>query len=64
VVALLKGGEQVTSLSEGDEGVIVLEETPFYGESGGQVGDSGVLVANGVEFTVADTQKDGAIICT
>ena len=60
VVALLKGGEQVTSLSEGDEGVIVLEETPFYGESGGQVGDSGVLVANGVEFTVADTQKDGA----
>jgi alanyl-tRNA synthetase len=60
VVALLKDGEQVSSLSEGDEGVIVLEETPFYGESGGQVGDSGVLVANGVEFTVADTQKDGA----
>ncbi len=60
VVALLKEGEQVSSLSVGDEGIVVLETTPFYGESGGQVGDSGLLLGSGVEFVVSDTQKDGA----
>ncbi|HWU19550.1 MAG TPA: alanine--tRNA ligase [Devosia sp.] len=57
VKALIKDGVEVTSLSAGDEGFAVLNQTPFYGESGGQVGDSGVLKGEGVSATVADTQK-------
>jgi len=60
IVALLRGNEQVQSLGAGDEGQVILDRTPFYAESGGQVGDQGALTANGVEFTVADTQKIGA----
>jgi len=60
IVALLRGNEQVQSLQAGDEGQVVLDRTPFYAESGGQVGDQGALTANGVEFAVADTQKIGA----
>ncbi|WP_461481584.1 alanine--tRNA ligase [Porticoccus sp.] len=60
VVALLKDGEQVDGLSAGDEGVIVLDQTPFYAESGGQAGDCGYLRAAGVEFEVQDCQKQGA----
>ena len=59
VVALLRDGAQVNSLSEGEEGEVVLERTPFYAESGGQVGDQGELVAAGTRFVVSDTQKRG-----
>lgn len=57
VVALLQDGQRVASLKEGDAGVIILDQTPFYGESGGQAGDAGVLSANGVRFEVRDTHK-------
>ncbi|WP_028450781.1 alanine--tRNA ligase [Chitinibacter tainanensis] len=56
VVALYKGNEPVDSLADGDEGVIVLDHTPFYAESGGQAGDTGVIAGAGV-FNVTDTQK-------
>lgn len=57
VVALYKDGTPVQQLAEGEAGVVVLDTTPFYAESGGQVGDSGVLAAEGVQFGVEDTQK-------
>ena len=52
-------GKKITSLTQKKEGLIFLEQTPFYAESGGQVGDSGVIVSKGVEFRVQDTQKIG-----
>ena len=57
VVALVKDGEQAESLSAGDEGAVILNQTPFYGESGGQVGDTGVMIGEGVKFEVTDTVK-------
>ncbi|HEY8358434.1 MAG TPA: alanine--tRNA ligase [Ramlibacter sp.] len=57
VVALYKDGTPVQQLTEGEPGVVVLDTTPFYAESGGQVGDCGVLAAEGVQFGVEDTQK-------
>ncbi len=57
VAALYKDGAPVQQLAEGEPGVVVLDTTPFYAESGGQVGDSGVLAAEGVLFGVEDTQK-------
>jgi alanyl-tRNA synthetase len=59
VTALLKEGELVEQLAEGESGVIVLASTPFYAESGGQVGDAGYLQAEGVRFDVIDTTKNG-----
>ncbi|MFT5780871.1 MAG: alanyl-tRNA synthetase [Pseudomonas sp.] len=59
VVALFKAGEAVEQLLEGEEGVVVLDRTPFYAESGGQVGDSGFLAAGSVRFDVRDTTKAG-----
>jgi alanyl-tRNA synthetase len=58
VTALVKGGKPVASLNAGDEGQVVVNQTPFYGESGGQVGDEGAMfTAAGAEFAVTDTQK-------
>ncbi|MEO0420885.1 MAG: alanine--tRNA ligase [Pseudomonadota bacterium] len=61
VTRLLQGEDEVDALAAGVEGVVVLEETPFYAESGGQVGDKGQLVAEdgSVLFTVSDTRKFG-----
>jgi alanyl-tRNA synthetase len=60
VVALLKDGAEVKELRAGDAGEVVLGNTPFYAESGGQVGDAGQLLAADVRFAVSDTQKRGA----
>lgn len=60
IQALFKNGhEPVEALEEGEEGVVVLDRTPFYAESGGQVGDTGKLYATEVEFEVVDTRKYG-----
>lgn len=58
VVALFKDGSEVDSLSEGEEGVIVLDSTPFYAESGGQVGDCGYLAGGAGRFEVRDCTKE------
>jgi alanyl-tRNA synthetase len=57
VGALVKDGKEVERLAAGESGAIVLNQTPFYAESGGQVGDTGVLTGDGVRFRVTDTQK-------
>jgi alanyl-tRNA synthetase len=58
VTALVKDGKEVDSLKAGDSGAILLNQTPFYAESGGQVGDTGLLTGEGsVKFRVTDTQK-------
>lgn len=57
--AIFVDGQAVDNLNHGDEAVIVLAETPFYGESGGQVGDTGVIYSANGEFLVSDTQKQG-----
>ena len=62
VTALFRDGQAVDVLNAGEEGVVVLNETPFYAESGGQVGDKGELTAQGVSFVVTDTQKYGQAI--
>jgi len=59
VVALFKEGAAEQSLNVGDEGYMVLNATPFYAESGGQVGDTGMVAANGVQVRVLDTIKSG-----
>ncbi|WP_444914424.1 alanine--tRNA ligase [Microbulbifer sp. TRSA007] len=60
VLAIVKGGEQVERLEEGEEGAIVLDRTPFYAESGGQVGDSGYLSSGDARFEVRDCTKQSA----
>jgi alanyl-tRNA synthetase len=57
VAALVKDGKEVDSLKAGESGAIVLNQTPFYAESGGQVGDTGMMTGEGVKFRVTDTQK-------
>ena len=58
VVALYKGSESVASLNADDAGLVVLDQTPFYAESGGQVGDAGVIGNDNCRFEVLDTQKN------
>jgi alanyl-tRNA synthetase len=61
VLALLRDGESVETLAAGDHGEVVLDRTPFYAEAGGQIGDSGELLAKpDTRFTVEDTHKRGA----
>jgi alanyl-tRNA synthetase len=57
IAALVKDGKEVVSLSTGESGAILLNQTPFYAESGGQVGDTGMMTADGVTFRVTETQK-------
>jgi len=57
VLSLLKDNKEVEQLKESDEGMIIVNQTPFYGESGGQVGDTGEIVSNNFKFEVTDVQK-------
>ena len=57
VSALVRDGKEVAALKKGESGAVVLNQTPFYGESGGQVGDTGALTGDGVRFRITDTQK-------
>ena len=59
IIGLFKQGQPVDSLEAGDEGVVILDQTPFYAESGGQAGDSGRIIAGDALFEVIDTQKQG-----
>ena len=62
VVALYRDGQPVDSINAGENAVVVLDETPFYAESGGQVGDKGQLRTAAAQFDVIDTQKYGQAI--
>ena len=64
VAALVKDGKQVDTLKKGESGAVVLNQTPFYGESGGQVGDIGTMRRDGVRLTVTDTQKKAGDLFT
>jgi alanyl-tRNA synthetase len=57
VAAVVRDGKEALALAKGETGAVVLNQTPFYGESGGQVGDTGVMTGDGVRFIVTDTQK-------
>jgi len=59
VTALFTGGRAVQTLEPGQKGMVVLDRTPFYAEAGGQVGDKGLLLADGLEFEVEDTLRQG-----
>ncbi|WP_127476331.1 alanine--tRNA ligase [Sulfurivermis fontis] len=59
VIALYKGSDAVQQLAAGEQGMVILDHTPFYAESGGQVGDKGLLSSAGAMFEVQDTQKQG-----
>ena len=59
IVALFADGQPVEKLSVGEDGAVILSSTPFYAESGGQIGDTGILKAGDHSFTVVDTQKSG-----
>ena len=57
ITTIIKNGSEVKELTDGDEAIVILDNTPFYGESGGQIGDSGQLIFNNGVFLVTDTQK-------
>ena len=60
IAAIVKDGAKVDLINEGDEAIVILNQSSFYGESGGQVGDSGTLSSNNAEFSVTDTQKQAS----
>lgn len=60
IEAIISGGEVVETIEDGDQATIVLNTTPFYGESGGQVGDTGLLCDGNTVFVVEDTKKDAS----
>ena len=62
LLAVLKDGQPVDHLNQGDEAIFVFDKTPFYGESGGQQGDFGVATSNDLAINVIDTQKKGGIV--
>ena len=57
VLSIVQAGKEVVKLDEGKEGIIITNQTPFYGESGGQIGDTGFLFGSNSKFEVVDTQK-------
>jgi alanyl-tRNA synthetase len=57
ISAIVRDGKEVDSLKKGEVGIVLLNQTPFYAESGGQVGDTGVISADGVRFNVTETKK-------
>ena len=57
VLSLIKNNKEVQNLNKGDEAIIILNQTPFYGESGGQIGDTGIIVSGDFKFKVSDVQK-------
>ncbi|HEX5307114.1 MAG TPA: alanine--tRNA ligase, partial [Dyella sp.] len=61
VVGIVRGGKQFDQLTDGEDGLIILDRTPFYAESGGQVGDTGALEAAAGRFEVSDTLKMGGV---
>ncbi|WP_243041446.1 alanine--tRNA ligase [Dyella sedimenti] len=61
VVGIVRGGKQFDELGQGEEGLVILDRTPFYAESGGQVGDTGTLSNSAGHFDVSDTLKMGGV---
>ncbi len=61
VLGIVHGGKQIDQLADGEEGLLILDRTPFYAESGGQVGDTGELLATAGRFEVGDTLKMGGV---
>ena len=61
VLGIVRGGKQIDQLGEGEEGLLILDRTPFYAESGGQVGDTGELLNAAGRFEVSDTLKMGGV---
>lgn len=61
VLGIVRGGNQIEQLGEGEEGLLILDRTPFYAESGGQVGDTGTLSSASGRFEVCDTLKMGGV---
>src|SRR5204862_1239092 len=57
VAALVRDGREVETINAGETGAVILNQTPFYGESGGQVGDTGIMAGEGVRLRITDTQK-------
>ena len=57
ILSLLKDNKEVDELNENDEGMIIVNQTPFYGESGGQVGDTGEIISGNFKFEISDVQK-------